>query len=71
MSTEIMDQVCARDRRWFERHPRRRSYVREYVPGELGELVVIGPMIGVRVEVFKIADGLRARCFADAGDDRN
>ena len=66
-----MDKVCARDRQWFERHPSRLSYVRDYVPGELGELVVIGPVVGVQVKVVKIGDGLRARCFADAGDDRN
>ena len=71
MSLDIMDKVCARDRRWFERHPRRRSYVREYVEGELGGIVVIGPTRGLRVKVVKIGDGLRARCFADAGDDRN
>lgn len=71
MSTDIMDQVCARDRRWFEKHPRRCSYVRDYVPGELGEMVIIGPTIGVQVKVVKIGADVRARCFLDAGDDRN
>jgi hypothetical protein len=31
-------RAAARDREWFEQHPERTSYVRQYIPGEFGSL---------------------------------
>ena len=36
----IIEVVCARDRQYFEEHPDKQFYVRDYCPGELWPYVV-------------------------------
>lgn len=55
----IIDQVSARDRAYFERHPGAMSYVRSFVPGEFGGEL---PPVGAVVVVEQIAPGVRRRC---------
>jgi len=72
LDPEVMDQVSAADREWFEEHPDQHCYWREFVPGELpplqpprwsGRLVLM-------VEVRQLAPGVRQRqLYVVAGAD--
>ncbi len=55
----IIDEVCDRDRRYFEEHPGEEFFYRPYIPGEFGpnQLQPDGTM----VEVHNLSPGFRAR----------
>jgi hypothetical protein len=69
-----IEEVCAKDRVWFEEHPDAGHYYRQITPPECVELLAIqtgqteappdGRWVG-RVKVYLIDEGLRGRSFED------
>lgn len=53
----LIERVMERDREYFTRHPKARSYIRPYVPGECWPAQINAD----KVRVTRIADGLRIR----------
>lgn len=56
--SDIIDQVCDRDRLYFQEHPDEDSYCRAYVPGEFWPLRLPQQ---AQVEVHLVGPGVRTR----------
>ena len=56
----IVEKVSQRDRIWFEQHPDRDQYVRDYKAGEFEDHV---PPMNTQVLVTKINEDMRARAI--------
>jgi hypothetical protein len=66
-----IDQVCADDREWFERHPLAEERWRPITPAEIVELRAMGAVAPDvdptrwRVHITWLADGVRGRRFCE------
>ena len=56
--SDIIDQVCYKDRKYFEQHPDIISFIRRYVPGEFWPLIFPWD---TWVEVRQVQPGIRIR----------
>ena len=73
MAKDPAKQAALADRKWFNEHPWRRVYVREYIPGEMGKRIKeahalgtmknLGAAPGYRAVtmVYQMAPGVRSR----------
>jgi hypothetical protein len=63
----LVDEVCAKDRRWFDEHPNATARIRNMVPGEFAPLELTPPagfFYVVQVELIcreKLGTGVRRR----------
>lgn len=57
---EISDAATTKDRVWFRSHPKRNTYVRGFVPGELPVSMPMGDGVAVTI-VRQIGKGARMR----------
>jgi hypothetical protein len=58
---QLVDEVCADDRRWFDEHPDATSRLREMVEGEFAPLTLVPPPGFYAVQVEVVCPGARRR----------